>query len=68
MKTRLFRNPLLGLALLVLLIGPVLAACGDDDDDTGNDEPAAVTIALDWYPWSNHTGLYLAQERGSFED
>lgn len=26
----------------------------------------AVTVALDWYPWSNHTGLLLARERGHF--
>ena len=58
---------LLAIALTVLLVGPLLAACGDDDDAAG-DEPTEVTIALDWYPWSNHTGLYLAQERGYFED
>jgi putative hydroxymethylpyrimidine transport system substrate-binding protein len=26
----------------------------------------AVSVALDWYPWSNHTGLLMAQERGFF--
>jgi putative hydroxymethylpyrimidine transport system substrate-binding protein len=25
-----------------------------------------VTVALDWYPWANHTGLYLARERGYY--
>jgi ABC-type nitrate/sulfonate/bicarbonate transport system substrate-binding protein len=28
--------------------------------------PAKVTVALDWYPWSNHTGLYLAKDRGYY--
>ena len=51
---------LLSVALAVLLLGGLLAACGD--------EPTSVTLALDWYPWSNHTGLYLAQERGYFEE
>jgi putative hydroxymethylpyrimidine transport system substrate-binding protein len=23
-------------------------------------------VALDWYPWANHTGLYLARERGYY--
>lgn len=27
-----------------------------------------VSIALDWYPWSNHTGLYMAQATGAFAD
>jgi len=26
----------------------------------------AVSVALDWYPWSNHPGLLMAQERGFF--
>lgn len=28
----------------------------------------AVSVALDWYPWSNHTGLLMARERGHFRD
>jgi putative hydroxymethylpyrimidine transport system substrate-binding protein len=58
---------LLSLALIALLAGGLFIACGDDDDDAA-DQPTSVTIALDWYPWSNHSGLYLAQERGYFED
>ncbi|MBI2846798.1 MAG: ABC transporter substrate-binding protein [Chloroflexi bacterium] len=27
-----------------------------------------VSVALDWYPWSNHTGLFLAQENGYYKD
>jgi putative hydroxymethylpyrimidine transport system substrate-binding protein len=27
-----------------------------------------VSIALDWYPWSNHTGIYMAEANGYFED
>jgi putative hydroxymethylpyrimidine transport system substrate-binding protein len=25
-----------------------------------------ISVALDWYPWSNHTGLYLARDSGYF--
>ena len=25
-----------------------------------------VSVALDWFPWSNHSGLFIAQERGYF--
>ncbi|MCI0847764.1 MAG: ABC transporter substrate-binding protein [Chloroflexi bacterium] len=27
-----------------------------------------VTIALDWFPWANHSGLFIAQERGYFAE
>jgi putative hydroxymethylpyrimidine transport system substrate-binding protein len=48
------------------LAGSLLAACGDDDDS--GDEPREISIALDWYPWSNHTGIYMAQANGYFDD
>lgn len=53
-------------ALAFLLAMTWIAACGDEDE--GDDGPTEVSIALDWYPWSNHAGIYLAQERGFFED
>ncbi len=28
----------------------------------------AVSVALDWYPWSNHTGLLMAREHGHYRD
>ena len=28
--------------------------------------PTPLTVILDWYPWANHTGLYLARENGYF--
>lgn len=27
-----------------------------------------LSLALDWYPWSNHTGLYMAQDRGYYRE
>lgn len=27
-----------------------------------------VSLALDWYPWSNHAGLFIAQEKGYFKE
>lgn len=30
-------------------------------------QPVAVTLALDWYPNANHLGLYIAQEKGYFQ-
>jgi len=81
--------------LLMALVGALVAACGDDDEEatspsgaspaatteatasptTAADaspatpgETAEVSIALDWYPWSNHTGLYMAQATGAFAE
>lgn len=31
-------------------------------------EPAKVTLALDWYPNANHAGIYVALDRGYFEE
>lgn len=53
--------------LVVMCVAlPVLAACGDEDE-SGN-EPVDVSLALDWYPWAAHTGIYLALENGYFDD
>ena len=51
-----------------------LAACGggtgsaaSQEGDAGA-ELTAVTICLDWTPNTNHTGLYVAQAQGYFEE
>lgn len=31
-------------------------------------DPTSVSLALDWYPNANHAGLYLAQDRGYFDE
>src|SRR4051812_8235746 len=53
----------------LLVAGLLLAACGG----SGNALPKTadgltkVSVVLDWYPWSNHTGLYWAQAQGYFK-
>lgn len=53
------------LALLALLIIPLLSACGTGSGGSASDN---VTVALDWYPNSDHAGLYMAQAKGDFND
>ncbi len=48
-----------GLLFIVLLIG--LSACGQE-------ELTKVTVILDYVPNTNHSGLYLAQDLGYYED
>ncbi|GIG21014.1 nitrate ABC transporter substrate-binding protein [Cellulomonas chitinilytica] len=48
----------------------LLAACSTADASDQQSGPAlrAVSVVLDWSPNTNHSGLYLAQERGYFAD
>ena len=59
------------LTLLLALIGAA-AACGGETTPTstpaGTLEPVSVRLALDWFPNANHTGLYVAREKGYFAD
>ena len=60
-------------ATLVLALGllPVLAACGGSAAPTPQTEAKVtsfppVSVVLDWFPWSNHAGLFIAKDRGYF--
>ena len=52
----------------------VLASCGDDDgsDDTSAAEDGAaarpVTLVLDWTPNTNHSGIYVAEAEGYYDE
>lgn len=54
--------------LIVLMISLVLVfsitGCGTANKKDEN----KVTIVLDWTPNTNHTGIYVAQEKGYFEE
>jgi ABC-type nitrate/sulfonate/bicarbonate transport system substrate-binding protein len=38
------------------------------DEEVGQTDPRDVTLMLDWVPNVNHTGIYVAQEMGYFEE
>ena len=65
------------------LVAVLAMACGSDEDDVSNAVAGAptslpataqatelikVSFALDWFPNSNHAGIYEAVERGFFVD
>lgn len=73
------RKFLKGLACVFMV--SLLCACGADqgtketEPDSGNAgnkagkaDKTEITMVLDWTPNTNHTGLYVAQEKGYFED
>ena len=47
----------------MLALGGLAAVAGCTPGASGKTK---ITVALDWYPWSNHTGLYLARENGDY--
>jgi len=59
--------------LLTIFMIFSLAACGNEE---GNQKDGSkegknlekITVVLDWTPNTNHTGLYVAQEKGYFEE
>ena len=54
----------------------ILAAACEDPEPTATPAPTAtptpavvsVSLALDWFPNSNHAGFYVAQEKGYYDD
>lgn len=60
-----------GFMVLVLLLLLVVTACGAQDSDSTSQDGEAlekVTFVLDWTPNTNHTGIYVAKEKGFFEE
>lgn len=56
--------------LLIMIMTLSLAACGGSDasEDSSEGELTELTFVLDWTPNTNHTGLYVAQANGYFEE
>ena len=52
-------------ALCCALLASSLCACGSAGNEEGDRE---VTLILDYVPNTNHTGIYVAQDLGYFED
>ncbi|HLZ24711.1 MAG TPA: ABC transporter substrate-binding protein [Ktedonobacterales bacterium] len=60
------RRSLVALALLAVLV-PQLAGCAAQSTaspPSGNGKLDDVTLALDWTPNTNHTGIYVAMAKG----
>lgn len=56
------------LALFVLSSLFVLTACGQSASNPSGEALEKITFVLDWTPNTNHTGLYVAKEKGYFEE
>ena len=65
----IFRFIIVGLTLLII------TACGNNNNDNSennqaesNNDLTDVSFVLDWTPNTNHTGIYVAKEKGYFEE
>ncbi len=55
--------------LLLVPLALIAAACGDDDDSSGDGgDLTKVTLMLDWTPNTNHAGVFLAKEKGYYRE
>jgi ABC-type nitrate/sulfonate/bicarbonate transport system substrate-binding protein len=56
------------LALLLLAALPLLASCvGQTTTKQYSGQMAKVSLALDWTPNTNHTGIYVAMKKGYYQ-
>ena len=61
---------IIALIMTVLLVLS-MTACNDNSKPTNNDndnKETDITFCLDWTPNTNHTGLYVALEKGYFKE
>lgn len=56
-----------GLAMMSIM-GIAIFTVGCSKKDDNNQELEKVTFVLDWTPNTNHTGLYVAKEKGYFKE
>ncbi len=54
----------LSLIIALLIMAPIAIACGSPADE----ELTPVTFILDWVPNTNHTGIFVAEANGYFEE
>ncbi|TCM98954.1 ABC-type nitrate/sulfonate/bicarbonate transport system substrate-binding protein [Paenibacillus sp. BK033] len=65
------------IAAAMLSVVVLLSACGSNNNKNAGSEPAGngadkpltkVKVVLDWTPNTNHTGLYVARDKGYFKE
>ena len=56
---------IMSLLLMAALTFSMIVGCGAKND---TEELEKITFVLDWTPNTNHTGLYVAQQKGFFEE
>jgi len=56
------------IAVMVSLLALTLAGCSSPQAENQPAAPEKVTVMLDWFPNTNHSGLYAAKEQGYYAE
>lgn len=54
--------------LVLTLVAMLLASCGAKATPTPTPGPMKATLSLDWVPNTNHTGFYVALDKGWYKE
>lgn len=61
------KKKLLAVLLSVVFV-MMMTGCGSKKEETKDEKLTKITFVLDWTPNTNHTGIYVAKEKGYFKD
>ena len=61
------KKRVLAVMLSVLLVA-AMTGCGSKKEDADGGKLKKITFVLDWTPNTNHTGIYVAKEKGYFKE
>src|SRR5690242_504100 len=59
---------LLSVGFPLLLVFTLISACGGSTGSQGPHQLTPMTLALDWTPNTNHTGIYVALAKNWYRD
>lgn len=64
------KKKLLSLLLTTVMVGTLAGCAGKENSSEAKSgsKNEKITFVLDWTPNTNHTGLYVAEEKGYFKD
>lgn len=64
------KKKLLSLLLTTVMVGTLAGCAGKENSSEvkSGSKNEKITFVLDWTPNTNHTGLYVAEEKGYFKD
>ena len=61
-------NKRFALLILLVILTLITSGCSLFTPKEKTNEPELVSILLDWFPNTNHTGLFVAGANGYFAD
>ncbi len=62
------KNKYIFLISILILSVFMLTSCANETPSPDSNEQVKIDLVLDWTPNTNHTGLYVAQSKGFFEE